>query len=97
MTRYAARRDNNDSELAILAASLGAWLVHTDYPTDYLVWFRDRWDLVEIKRADKEGWKDEFTPAQITFRAEAARRGARLIVWRTRENVLAHCGARIAA
>lgn len=95
--RRAARRDNNDSELAMLAAQLGAWLIHTDWPTDYLVWFRDRWDLVEIKRPDKEGWASEYTPKQLTFRAEAQRRGARLITWRTPDDVMRHMGARRAA
>ncbi len=95
--RRAARRDNNDSELAMLAAGLGVWLTRTDWPTDYLCFFRGLWDLIEIKRPDKEGWKSEFTPAQISFRAEAARRGARLVVWRTREDVLAFVGAREAA
>lgn len=91
------RRDANDSELAMLAAGLGAWLTRTDWPTDYLCFFRGQWDLVEIKDPDKEGWSSEFTPAQKAFRAEAVRRGARLIVWRTRLDVLAYVGAREAA
>jgi hypothetical protein len=97
MPRYNARRDDNDSDLAILASGLGAWLTRTNWPTDYLCWFRDRWDLVEIKRPDKEGWASEYTPKQLTFRADAQRRGARLIVWRTRADVLAYVGAREAA
>jgi hypothetical protein len=95
MRRY-GRRDKNEPELIMLAESLGAWIIKTDYPTDWLCWFRN-WDVVEIKRADKEGWKSEYTPSQLTFRAEAARRGARLLTWRTRDDVLDHMGARVTA
>lgn len=95
--RYAKRRDLNESPLIALARQLGAWLIKTDWPTDWLMWFRDRWDLVEVKRPDKEGWKDEYTRAQKEFRAEATRRGARLITWRVEGDVLATLGAARAA
>lgn len=97
MPRYRARRDDNDSVLAVFAAGLGPWLIRTDFPADYLVWFRGQWDLVEIKDPAKQGWASEFTDAQKAFRREAALRGARLIVWRTRADVLAYVGAREAA
>lgn len=96
MKRY-GRRDKNEPELILLAESLGGWMIKTDHPSDWLCWFREDWDVVEIKRPDKEGWKSEYTPAQLTFRAEAARRGARLVTWRTSEDVLKHMGAKVAA
>lgn len=81
----------------MLAAQFGAWLIRTDWPADYLVWFRDRWDVVEIKRPDKQGWASEYTPKQIIFRAEAQRRGARLVTWHTRDDVMRYTGAQVTA
>lgn len=95
--RRAVRRDKNEPELLKIAEALGIWMIRTDYPSDWLAWFRDRWDVVEIKDPKKEGWKSEYTPRQITFRAEAARRGARLVTWRTENDVYAHVEARRAA
>lgn len=96
MRRYANRRDQNENELVMLAESLGAWMIRTDYPSDWLCWRRE-WDVVEIKDPKKEGWASEYTPLQITFRAEAQRRGARLLTWRTAEDVLKFMGARQSA
>ena len=93
MRRF-TRRDRNEPELVTLATALGAWLIPTNWPTDFLCWSRDRWDLVEIKRPDKEGWKDEYTPKQKKFREKAQQIGARLVTWRTDADVYAHVGAR---
>lgn len=78
----------------MLAESLGAWMIRTDFPSDWLCWWRADWDLVEIKDPKKEGWASEYTPKQITFRAEAKSRGARLLTWRTDADVLKFMGAR---
>jgi hypothetical protein len=92
--RRFTRRDRNEPELVTLATALGVWLIPTNWPTDFLAWFRDRWDLVEIKRPDKEGWASEYTPKQKAFREKAQQIGARLITWRTDDDVYAHVGGR---
>lgn len=93
----AKRRDIVEPELVKLARTLGAWLIKLDEPTDWLMWYRGRWEPVEVKDPSCEGHTDEFTPAQRAFRAEAFQRGAKLIVWRTREDVLNSLNSRIAA
>lgn len=95
--RHDARRDNVEPDLVKVAQRLGAWLVKLDQPCDWLLWFRGRWDLVEIKDPGCEGHADEFTPAQRRFRAEAFRRGAPLIVWRTNDDVFKTLNGRIGA
>lgn len=92
--RLRCRRDRNEPELAKLATALGVWLIPTNWPTDFLAWFRDRWDLVEIKRPDKAGWASEYTSKQKAFREKAEQVGARLVTWRTDADVYAHVGAR---
>ena len=93
----AKRRDIVEPDLIKLARTLGAWMIKLDEPTDWLMWYRGRWEPVEVKDPSCEGHADEFTPAQRAFRAEAFRRGAKLIVWRTRENVIETLNGRVAA
>lgn len=93
----AKRRDIVEPELVKLARTLGAWMIKLDEPCDWLMWYRGNWQPVEVKDPGCEGHADEFTPAQRAFRAEAFRRGAKLIVWRTRENVIQTLNGRIAA
>lgn len=93
----AKRRDDVEPELVKLARKLGAWLIKLDEPCDWLMWYRGRWELVEIKDPSCEGHADEFTPAQRAFRAEAFRRGAKLIVWRTTDDILKSLNGRVAA
>lgn len=95
--RRDARRDDNELDLIKLAQKLGAWLIKLDEPCDWLLWHRGHWELVEVKNPDCAGHADEFTPAQREFRAEAFRRGAKLIVWRTQDDVLNSLNGRIAA
>ncbi len=95
--RHAARRDANEPELVKIARQLGAWMVEIHEPCDWLMWYRDRWDLVEIKAPSCEGHAHEFTAAQRAFRAEAMRRGARLLVWHTLDELLESVQGRIAA
>lgn len=76
-----------------IASGLGAWCVRIDQPCDYLVWWRDRWHLVEIKRPDKAGRRSEYTPAQLRFRATASARAAEVLTWRTEADVLHTLGA----
>lgn len=95
--RHAARRDENEPELVALARTLGAWMIKLHEPTDWLMWYRGRWEPVEIKDPSVQGHANEFTMAQRTFRVEAFKRGVKLIVWRTREDVLKTCNARVSA
>lgn len=94
--RRAARRDDNDSELETIATQLGALMIATKEPADYLCWWRG-WHVVEIKRPDKEGWKSEYTEAQIRFRMAAKERGAELWTWRCEDDVYESLGARRSA
>jgi hypothetical protein len=93
----AKRRDDVEPELVKLARKLGAWLIKLDEPCDWLLWYRGRWEPIEVKDPSCEGLADEFTPAQRAFRAEAFRRGAKLIVWRTTDDVLKSLNGRVAA
>jgi hypothetical protein len=95
--RHAAKRDAVEPELVKLARKLGAWLIRLHEPCDWLLWYRGRWELVEVKDPGCEGHADEFTPVQRAFRAEAFRRGATLIVWRIQDDVLKTLNGRIAA
>lgn len=93
----AKRRDIVEPELIKLAIKLGAWMIKLDEPCDWLMFYRGTWQPVEIKDPVKEGHADEFTPVQRAFRAEAFRRGAKLIVWRTIDDVLYTLNGRRAA
>lgn len=93
----AKRRDIVESELVKLARKLGAWMIKLDEPCDWLMFYRGRWEPVEVKDPACEGHADEFTPAQRAFRAEAFRRGAKLIVWRTQDDVITCLNGRLAA
>jgi hypothetical protein len=86
MPKYASRRDENDPELARLARRLGALLLRYG-PFDYWCGWRGAWRLVEIKRANKEGWKNEYTPPQTEILAQCYLRNVPVSVWRTREDV----------
>lgn len=91
--RYAARRDNNDATLAKLARDLGATLIQAP-PLDYWCGFRERWlAVVEIKRPDKEGWKNEYTPDQIKTLILLKERGLPVWTWRVENDVLKSLGA----
>jgi hypothetical protein len=97
INRFAKRRDKNEPQLIKFAERLGAWLIPIDEPCDWLLFWRQRWELIEIKDPNCEGHADEFTEAQKAFRAEAFRRGARLIVWRTEHDVLNTLNAKVSA
>lgn len=93
----AKRRDIVEPELVKLARTLGAWMIKLDEPCDWLMWYRGNWQPVEVKDPSCEGHADEFTSAQLGFFGEAFRRGAKIVVWRTRENVIQTLNGRIAA
>lgn len=88
LKRWAVRRDRNEQDLLPVARKLGWWLVPLDYPCDHIGWLAGQWHLVEVKDPKMEGKAREYTPAQKEFRAKAQAIGARLITWRTAEDVI---------
>lgn len=96
MRRHAARRDTNEPELVAFARSLGV-LMERYPPLDWWAWWRGKWTPVEIKRPDKEGWKGEYTPAQVVFLSRCKERGATVETWRREADVLKFVGGRIGA
>lgn len=85
--RYAARRDANEPELIQLAEGLGAFCIQ-EGPFDWWVWWRGRWSLVEVKRPQRKGHRNEYTKAQRALMADLQERAIPLWVWRTRADVL---------
>lgn len=95
--KYAARRDNNEPALVPFAQQIGwrLWKMHE--PADWLGLRRGVWHVIEIKNPDQEGHADEYTPQQRLFMAEVFRIGGRVLVWRTKDDVLRDSGARVGA
>jgi hypothetical protein len=87
------RRDNNESELVQLAEQLGATWIQAP-PFDGFLFWRGRWHLCEVKRAEKEGWSSEFTPAQLLLIQKLKSRQVPWHVLRTEDDVYALLGAR---
>lgn len=91
--RYAARRDANDFDLVAAARKLGWWLTPLDTPCDYLGWHAQLgWRPIEIKLpAGPRGGHShsKLTKAQVAFHAEAHRRNAQVLVWRTVDDIIA--------
>jgi len=91
--RYAARRDAVESTLVATAEALGAvWIAGP--PFDGWLFFRGRWHLCECKDPRKEGWKDEFTEAQLKTIIRLQERQIPWHVLRTEDDVLALLNAR---
>lgn len=97
MPRYAARRDNNESELIKLAEQLGWWMIPLAEPWDWVGWRRGQWLPIEIKNPDCEGHADEFTAKQRMHHTEAFKRGAKILIWRTADDVIRDSQARASA
>jgi hypothetical protein len=97
MPRYNGRRDANDGELLQLAETLGWWMHKSQELGDYIGWRRGQWAVIEIKDPKKEGWDSEYTPKQRKFHAEAFKRCAKVLVWRSRADVVRDSGARLSA
>ena len=89
LKRWAVRRDRNEQELLPVARKLGWWLIDLDEPCDFVGWHAAHaWNLIEIKRPEMAGKAREYTPAQLEFRAKAQQLGARLLTWRTADDVI---------
>lgn len=95
--RYAARRDNNDPELVTFARRIGWELFPVKEYCDYFGLRRGVWYAVEIKNPDCEGHADEFTRDERNFMAKVAACGGRILLWRTKDDVLRDSNARISA
>ena len=94
----AARRDSNEPGLLKLVAPLnGLWIPSGEITFDGILWNRRCWNLVEIKRPEREGRKNEFTDEQVRLMAKLKERGAPLEVIRTEDDMLALMGARRSA
>jgi len=97
MPRYAARRDNNEPEVIAFAKLIGWRLWSLGKPCDWLGLRRGAWHTIEVKNPNQEGHADEYTPDQRKFMAEVAACGGRVLVWRTKEDVMQDSGARASA
>lgn len=85
--RFANPRDANEDELLKVALKLGGqWLEQG--PLDGWVFWRGIWLPVEIKRPEREGYADEYTPAQKRFFRWCQQHNARWLTWRTPADVI---------
>lgn len=90
--RRAARRDSNEAAILTCVAPLnGLWI--PSGPLDGWLWNRRCWNLCEIKRPDKQGWKNEFTDAQKNLVILLNERGVPFNTLRTETDVLRLMGA----
>jgi len=92
MPRYAARRDANEPQLVTFARALGWWLTKLDEPCDWLGCRRGVWYPIEVKTED-----GELTAKQQIFHREAFKRGARVLIWKSTDDVLRDSNARQSA
>lgn len=88
LKRWAVRRDRNEQDLLPVARKLGWWLIDMDEPCDQVGWLAGQWHLIEIKHPEMAGKAREYTPAQQEFRSKAQAIGARLLTWRTADDVI---------
>lgn len=86
----AARRDNNESILVDTARRLGALMVFIGHPCDWLLGFRGRWYVVEIKAL-----RGTYTDSQKVFIDHCQRHDLPFLTWRTEEDVYDSLGAKL--
>lgn len=91
------QRDNNEPEVIGFARKIGWRFWKLDQPCDWLALRRGVWYALEIKNPDCQGHADEYTMDQRKFMAEVAACGGRVLVWRTKDDVLAASNARVSA
>jgi len=93
MSRRYGRRDANEAAILSGVDALGGlWLPGP--PFDGWLWNRSAWHLCEVKRPDKEGWRDEFTDEQRRLILRLNERRIPFHVLRTESDVLGLLGAR---
>lgn len=97
VNRYSqTTRDANEPELVKLAQRLGCTWWQAP-PLDGWTLFRGVWVPLEIKTGAREGWQDEYTPAQKRFLTFCQMHRAPVFTWRTDTDVLAALNSRITA
>lgn len=99
--RYAAKRDNAEPALVVLARELGLpmWL---DPPLDWWTCIKTAsglhfWCPVEIKNPKKEGHANEYTKKQKRFIKFKDQHGLPMLTWRCEDDVFKAARARVAA
>lgn len=93
MSRRYGRRDNNEPDLLSVVEPLGGFWLPSG-PLDGWLWDRRSWHLCEVKRPDKEGWKDEFTDDQKRLIIRLNERRVGFHVLRTPDDMLKLLNAR---
>lgn len=102
--RYAARVDRNHSEIARAMERVGGYVIDCSHVgsgfPDFIVAFRGRWTLIEVKDGEKPLSRRKLTPDQVIFHAEAMAKGCKVHVVENVEQavkLLGSIGTRIAA
>lgn len=102
--RYAARVDDNHSEIVKALQRIGVYVVDCSHVgqgfPDLLCFYRGQITLVEIKDGDKPPSRRKLTPDQTIFHGEAMAKGCKVHVVETVDQavrLLASVGVRRAA
>ena len=96
-SHLANRRDANDDELRVFAERIGWKLFPVNDHCDYFALRRGVWYALEIKNPNCQGHADEFTRDERRFMADVAACGGRILLWRTKDDVLRDSNARVSA
>jgi len=95
--RYAARVDDNQSEIVRAIQRIGAYVIDCSHVgsgfPDLLVAFRGRWTLIEIKDGEKPPSRRKLTPSQTIFHAEALAKGCKVHVVESVDQALCLLGS----
>lgn len=82
--RYAARVDDNHSEIVRALERIGVYVIDCSHVgsgfPDLLCAYRGRWTLIEVKDGAKSPSRRKLTPAQTIFHAEAMAKGCKVHV-----------------
>ncbi len=74
LARHAKRRDANQRPIVEALESIGAEVWITDRPADLLVWFRQRWSVLEVKTQ-----KGKLSQLQAAEREAGKAEGIRIV------------------
>jgi hypothetical protein len=89
-------RDANEESLLQVAQAMGGrW--HEGPPLDGWILWRGLWLPVEIKMPEREGHKDEYTPAQRRFLRFCENHRGPHLIWRTVDDVIQSLNGRRSA
>lgn len=102
--RYAARVDDNQSEIVKALQRIGVYVIDCSHVgagfPDLLCAYRGQWTLLEIKDGAKPPSRRKLTPDQVIFHAEAMAKGCKVHVVESVDQalrLLASIGVRRAA